>query len=74
VKPKARMLPAISATCASLCVRALRGEGTSLSSGQNSRRSRSPVTLGVREGFTSVAIDHLPAHPPTLNFATFSFI
>jgi hypothetical protein len=33
VNPKARMLPAISATCASLCVRALRTEGTRRSIG-----------------------------------------
>ena len=40
MNPKARMLPAISATWASLWVRALRGEGTSRSSGQNSSRKR----------------------------------
>jgi hypothetical protein len=36
-----RMLPAISATCASLCVRALRGDGTSRSIGQCSNCQRS---------------------------------
>jgi hypothetical protein len=36
----ARMLPAISATCASLCVRAFRGEGIRRSIAQNSKRRR----------------------------------
>src|ERR1051326_6618337 len=40
LKPNARMLPAISAICASLWVRALRGEGIRRSSGQNSSRRR----------------------------------
>jgi hypothetical protein len=56
------MLPAISAICASLCVRALRGEGTSLSSGQNSRRSRSPAIVCVREVLTP-SVTCLPTPP-----------
>jgi hypothetical protein len=39
------MLPAISATYASLCVRALRGEGITRSIDQNSSRTRLPVLL-----------------------------
>src|ERR1035437_8877129 len=41
--PKAWMLPAISAICASLCVRALRADGMSRATGHNSKRKRSTV-------------------------------
>jgi hypothetical protein len=48
LNPKARMLPAISATWASLWVRALRGDGISRSIGQYSSRSCVPL-LALRE-------------------------
>src|ERR1019366_5072873 len=41
--PKAWMQPAISAICASLCVRALRADGMSRATGHNSKRKRSTV-------------------------------
>jgi transposase len=45
VKPKARMLPAISATWAPLCVRALRGERTRRSIGHDSSRNRVSMSI-----------------------------
>src|SRR5665811_227270 len=41
--PNALMLPAISAICASLCVRALRADGMSRATGHISKRKRSMV-------------------------------
>ena len=70
VKPKARMLPAISATCASLWVRALRGEGISRSSGQYSSRGRAgELPLGCNGLSASIISSRLLPTPPTLNFA-----
>jgi hypothetical protein len=65
-KPNARMLPAISATCAGECVRALRGDGISRSTGQRSNRSRS------REALSSLIIQTPSpslAEKKLLNFA-----
>jgi xanthine/uracil permease len=43
--PNAWMLPAISAICASLCVRALRADGMSRATGHISKRNRSTVDI-----------------------------
>jgi hypothetical protein len=73
VNPNERMLPAISATCAALCVLALRAEGTNRSSGQNSSRSRSggPSPTGSRLDCDVVLISivhRIQADPPTPEF------
>src|ERR1043165_5901482 len=66
--PNVRMLPAISATCASLCVRALRGEGSKRSVAQNSSRSLAAAPAPLDEGLGLVA-SLATGYPPTLNFA-----
>jgi hypothetical protein len=61
------MLPAISAICASLCVRALRGDGISRSSGQNSNCNLSASSSSVRFARGDVLISGLrqvSSYPP----------
>jgi hypothetical protein len=59
-KPNALMLPAISATWVALCVRALRGEGMSRSTGQVSSRMR------LWQSSCAIALPAMPVHrtPP----------
>jgi hypothetical protein len=73
VKPNARIEPAISATWASLWVRALRGDGRSRSSGQCSSRGRwrstSTTAVFAFIALPSVLLVSALATPPTRNFA-----
>src|ERR1043165_2020863 len=69
VKPNARMLPAISATCAALWVRALRGEGISRPSGQYCSRGRAGESPPGAMACASIISPGSYPPPPTLNFA-----
>ena len=65
MNPKVLILPAISATCAALCVRALRAEGMSRSIGQYSiRSSPSGGHFVLRHDPVHVATLEAVMHPP----------
>src|ERR1019366_4378214 len=68
--PNAWMLPAISATCASLCVRALRADGMSRATGHISKRKRSMLDTAsvlfilLLASFVAWLLAPSPQHPP----------